>query len=101
MSKGDEGDAEINPENSDADGLGAYALALAAQQAADRQAAGEEETEEEKARAAAFMQRALSESARMTTAYKKDQKKIEKTRADVRGLEDAISEHAAEALPQA
>lgn len=93
--------AQPNTENSDADGLGAFALALAEQQAAARAAAGEEETEEEQDRAAAFMQRALAESARMSTAYRKDQRKIERTRAQLPGnqLEEAIAEHAAEVLP--
>lgn len=96
----DESALQPNTENSDADGLGAFAVALAEQQAAARAAAGEEETEEEQDRAAAFMQRALAESARMTTAYRKDLRKIERTRAQLPGnqLEEAIAEHAAEVL---
>ena len=90
-----------NEENTDGDGLGAFAVALASQQAASRAAAGEADTEEEAARAAAFMDRALSASARMTSAYNKDMRKIETTRAALSGkLEEAMAEHAAEALPQ-
>ena len=95
----EEGLPANNEENTDIDGLGAFAVALASQQAAFRAAAGEVDTEEEASRAAAFMDRALSASARMTTAYNKDMHKIEKTRAALSGkLEEAIAEHTAEAL---
>jgi len=88
-----------NDENTDGDGLGSFAVDLAAQQAAARAAAGEADTEEEQERAAAFMQRALAESARMTAACNKDQRKIERNRAAMGGaLEPAIAEHAAEVL---
>ena len=88
-----------NDENTDGDGLGSFAVDLAAQQAAARAAAGVADTEEEQERAAAFMQRALAESARMTAACNKDQRKIERNRAAMGGaLEPAIAEHAAEVL---
>ena len=88
-----------NDENTDGDGLGSFAVDLASQQAAARAAAGEADTEEEQERAATFMQRALAESARMTAACNKDQRKIEKNRAAMGGtLEPAIAEHAAEVL---
>ena len=88
-----------NDENTDGDGLGSFAVALASQQAAARAAAGEADTEEDQDRAATFMQRALAESARMTAACNKDQRKIEKNRASLAGtLEPAIAEHAAEVL---
>ena len=46
------------------------------------------------------MQRALDESARMTSAYLKDQRKVERTRQGLEGrLESALAEHAAEVLP--
>ena len=63
----------VNEENVDADGLGSFAVALAHSQAAERAEAGEVETEEEAERTAAFMERALAASAKMTAARDKDQ----------------------------
>ena len=55
---------------------------------------------EEAERTAAFMERALAASAKMTAARDKDQRKIERTRAALGTgtLEAAIAEHASEAL---